>query len=134
MLQINHLLSFHSRELLAYDDSNKPLAETDLDNISKTGSTNIIKQEEQGKGEDNDLSDCTKLPVSSRNSIALSTDTNEGSDREVESEQVSGSNWQETQMALKLSLTLPASCYATMAIRELLKTSTSVCTSKNFLL
>ncbi|KAL3591363.1 hypothetical protein D5086_010003 [Populus alba] len=113
-------------ELLAYNDSNKPLAETDLDNISKTGSTNIIKQEEQGKGEDNDLSDCTKLPVISRNSIALSTDTNEGSEREVESEQVSGSNWQETQMALKLSLTLPASCYATMAIRELLKTSTSV--------
>lgn len=113
-------------ELLAYNDSSKPLAETDLDNISKTGSTNIIKQEEQGKGEDNDLSDCTKLPVISRNSIALSTDTNEGSEREVESEQVSGSNWQETQMALKLSLTLPASCYATMAIRELLKTSTSV--------
>jgi tRNA pseudouridine13 synthase len=111
------------------------LAETDLDKISKTGSTNIIKQEEQGKGdEDNDLSDCTKLPVCSRNSIALSSDTNEESEREVESEQVSGSNWQETQMALKLSLTLPASCYATMAIRELLKTSTSVCTSKNFLL
>jgi tRNA pseudouridine13 synthase len=72
--------------------------------------------------------------VCSRNSIALSSDTNEESEREVESEQVSGSNWQETQMALKLSLTLPASCYATMAIRELLKTSTSVCTSKNFLL
>uniref|UniRef100_A0A6N2KU39 TRUD domain-containing protein n=1 Tax=Salix viminalis TaxID=40686 RepID=A0A6N2KU39_SALVM len=114
-------------ELLAYNDSNKPLAETDLDKISKTRSTNIIKQEEQGQGdEDKDLSDCKKQPVSSRNSIGLSTDTNEDSEREVGSEQVFSSNRQETQMALKLSLTLPASCYATMAIRELLKTSTSV--------
>ncbi|KAJ6737416.1 TRNA PSEUDOURIDINE SYNTHASE D [Salix viminalis] len=114
-------------ELLAYNDSNKPLAETDLDKISKTRSANIIKQEEQGQGdEDKDLSDCKKQPVSSRNSIGLSTDTNEDSEREVGSEQVFSSNRQETQMALKLSLTLPASCYATMAIRELLKTSTSV--------
>ncbi|KAJ6413825.1 hypothetical protein OIU84_006599 [Salix udensis] len=114
-------------ELLAYNDSNKPLAETDLDKISKTRSTNIIKQEEQGQGdEDKDLSDCKKQPESSRNSIGLSTDTNEDSEREAGSEQVFSSNRQETQMALKLSLTLPASCYATMAIRELLKTSTSV--------
>ena len=111
------------------------MAETDLDKISKTRSTNIIKQEEQGQGdEDNDLSDCKKLSVSSRNSIGLSTDTNEGSEKEVGSEKVFSSNRQETQMALKLSFTLPASCYATMAIRELLKTSTSVSSSKSYLL
>ncbi|KAF9681701.1 hypothetical protein SADUNF_Sadunf05G0030000 [Salix dunnii] len=76
-------------ELLAYNDSNKPLAETDLDKISKTRSTNIIKQEEQGQGdEDNDLSDCKKLSVSSQNSIGQSTDTNEDSEREVGSEKV----------------------------------------------
>lgn len=36
------------------------------------------------------------------------------------------SNAEEAKMALQLSFTLPSSCYATMAIRELLKTSTSV--------
>jgi tRNA pseudouridine13 synthase len=43
-------------------------------------------------------------------------------------ELMDSSNACSPQMALKLGFTLPASCYATMAVRELLKTSTSVCT------
>ena len=100
--------SFPFREFLAYNDSNKPLADTDLDKISEARSMNIIKQDEQLKGdEDENSSDCTKQPVNSQN--GLSTDTNEvEGEREVGSEQVSDSNSRETQMVLKLILTLPA--------------------------
>ena len=100
--------SFPFREFLAYNDSNKPLADTDLDKISEARSMNIIKQDEQLKGdEDENSSDCTKQPVNSQN--GLSTDTNEvEGEREVGSEQVSDSNSRQTQMVLKLILTLPA--------------------------
>ncbi|KAE8734678.1 mitochondrial import inner membrane translocase subunit tim23-like [Hibiscus syriacus] len=47
-------------------------------------------------------------------------------DEPLEVHSAPDSNSQEPQKALKLAFTLPASCYATMAIRELLKTSTSV--------
>ena len=78
--------SFPFREFLAYNDSNKPLADTDLDKISEARSMNIIKQDEQLKGdEDENSSDCTKQPVNSQN--GLSTDTNEvEGEREVGSE------------------------------------------------
>ncbi|KAL9379154.1 hypothetical protein Peur_027636 [Populus x canadensis] len=55
-------------EFLAYNDSNKPLADTDLDKISEARSMNIIKQDEQLKrDEDENSSDCTKQPVNSQN-------------------------------------------------------------------
>jgi hypothetical protein len=86
------------------------LADTDLDKISEAKSMNIIKQDEQLKGdEDENSSNCTKQPVNSQNGTGLSTDTNEvEGEREVGSEQVSDSNSRETQMVPKLILTLPA--------------------------
>ncbi|CAH2055083.1 unnamed protein product, partial [Thlaspi arvense] len=76
-------------ELLTYTDSNKPLAETDLDRI--TAETPMSKVE---------------------SAESMKSDGNQDSEQ--------------TQLALKMALTLPSSCYATMAVRELLKTSTSV--------
>ena len=73
-----------------------PLADTDLDIISKSGKNTYEKQ--------------SSIPDNSS---------------EVKGAKQS-SIPEVTQTALKLNLTLPASCYATMAIRELLKSSTSV--------
>ncbi|KAG6751738.1 hypothetical protein POTOM_043942 [Populus tomentosa] len=77
--------SMPMREFLTYNDSNKPLEDTDLHKISKVRSMNIIKKDEQLKGdEDENSSDCTKQPLNSQNGTGLSTDTNEvESEREV---------------------------------------------------
>ncbi|KAJ6883748.1 hypothetical protein NC652_030866 [Populus alba x Populus x berolinensis] len=77
--------SMPMREFLTYNDSNKPLEDTDLHKISKVRSMNIIKKDEQLKGdEDENSSDCTKQPLNSQNGTGLSTDTNEvESEREI---------------------------------------------------
>ncbi|KAL4377583.1 hypothetical protein GQ457_02G034650 [Hibiscus cannabinus] len=118
-------------ELLSYTDGNISLSETDLDKIAKTKPVNLIKEEHPTNGtESEEPIDHPDQLESFNDDKKFSTDNDEVEvSREVEPLQVHSapdSNSQEPQKALKLAFTLPASCYATMAIRELLKTSTSV--------
>ncbi|RXI01971.1 hypothetical protein DVH24_015320 [Malus domestica] len=108
------------KEILKYVDGNVPLVDTDLDKISKAKPAKVDKEDPSSVNGDGSLHDSAKQSECIDNDIA---DTGE---KVLEVGSLSDTNPQETQMALKLSFTLPASCYATMAIRELLKTSTSV--------
>lgn len=119
ILILKSLFHLFCRELLSYTDVNKPLAETDWDIIAKSPAATL------GKGF-NGMSKASKfgsdiqLPVGS-------AETKSDLEENVQTqESVGASEAEETHMALKMSFTLPASCYATMAIRELLKISSSV--------
>lgn len=115
---------FHfCRELLEYTDGNIPLVETDLDKIADYKPVKMVRVEEPADGNE-DRIDRGKQAVGVEDD-----DEDAGEECLPNIESHCGSNSQKAQMALKLSFTLPSSCYATMAIRELLKTSTSVCTS-----
>ncbi|KAK9735300.1 hypothetical protein RND81_04G197000 [Saponaria officinalis] len=105
-------------EILKYTDATTPLADTDLDILSKSESKKKTRAKYTTSGIRVDI-----FPP--RNPSAYSDDGDQNISSEIEGA-APNSIPEGTQTALKLSLTLPASCYATTAIRELLKTSTSV--------
>ncbi|KAI8555938.1 hypothetical protein RHMOL_Rhmol05G0214600 [Rhododendron molle] len=121
-------------KLLTYTDGDIPLVETDLEIIAKSRPSSVDRKEYPTNGsEDFKLPfNCTnqqEIPGKNASSSSTFNSKAEDGDREVEVPQkpTEGfSNAEEAKTALQLSFTLPSSCYATMAIRELLKTSTSV--------
>ncbi|XP_062231827.1 multisubstrate pseudouridine synthase 7-like isoform X2 [Phragmites australis] len=108
-------------ELMTYTDDSSSLAETDLDILSGTKPTEANELVSSGIS-DHQSQDKLERPSDT------SVPTNGSSF--LENKPIGSPDTLPRKLAIKLAFTLPASSYATMAIRELLKTSTSVAYQK----
>ncbi|XP_037472825.1 pseudouridylate synthase 7 homolog [Triticum dicoccoides] len=113
-------------ELMTYTDDSASLAETDLDILSKGKLIEAKVANEPAVSSENSASNPPDCKM--EEPLETSMPTSETSLEENKS--IGSSDILPSKLAVKLAFTLPASSYATMAIRELLKDSTSVAYQK----